>query len=58
VGRWRPRGAEVRSVTVYTTPGSIATPDYSWRETDLWIDFPWSWQGTVTLDGSAGAEGA
>ena len=54
----RDRGADVRSVTVYTKPGSIATPDYSWRETDLWIDFPWSWQGTVTLDGSAGAEGA
>ena len=50
--------ADVRSVTVYTKPGSIATPDYSWRETDLWIDFPWSWQGTVTLDGSVGAEGA
>jgi hypoxanthine phosphoribosyltransferase len=54
----RDRGADVRSVTVYTKPGSIATPDYSWRETDLWIDFPWSWQGTVTLDGSVGAEGA
>ena len=43
---------------IYTKPGSIATPDYSWRETDLWIDFPWSWQGTVTEDGSAGAERA
>jgi hypoxanthine phosphoribosyltransferase len=52
------RGADVRSVTVYTKPGSIATPDYSWRETDLWIDFPWSWQGAVTLDGAPGAEGA
>ena len=64
VGLLRDRGADVRSVTVYTKPGSIATPDYSWRETDLWIDFPWSWQGPVsaddgvTLDPSAGAEGA
>ncbi|HYJ50345.1 MAG TPA: phosphoribosyltransferase [Microbacterium sp.] len=61
----RERGADVRSVTVYTKPGSIATPDYSWRETPLWIDFPWSWQGTVLDDpvapavgAAAGAEGA
>lgn len=55
------RGADVRSVTVYTKPGSIATPDYSWRETSRWIDFPWSWQGTVegaaegAVQGSGGA---
>ena len=40
-------GADVRSVCIYTKPGSVATPDYSWRETDLWINFPWSFQGTV-----------
>lgn len=50
-------GADVRSVTVYTKPGSIATPDYSWRETDRWIDFPWSWQGTVALDAPSGPDG-
>ncbi len=44
----RDRGADVRSVTIYTKPGSISTPDYSWRETSLWIDFPWSWRGSVT----------
>jgi uncharacterized protein len=62
----RDRDAEVRSVTVYTKPGSIVTPDYSWRETPLWIDFPWSWQGTVReaataapgLGASVGGEGA
>lgn len=27
-------GAQVRSVCIYTKPGSIASPDYSWRETD------------------------
>jgi uncharacterized protein len=43
-------GAEVRSVCIYTKPGSVATPDYSWRETDLWIDFPWSFQGTVAQE--------
>jgi hypoxanthine phosphoribosyltransferase len=47
VGMLTARGADVRSVTVYTKPGSIAVPDYSWRETSLWIDFPWSWQGAV-----------
>ena len=40
-------GAQVRSVCIYTKPGSIASPDYSWRETDRWIDFPWSARGTV-----------
>jgi hypoxanthine phosphoribosyltransferase len=41
------RGADVRSATIYIKPGSIAMPDYSWRETALWIDFPWSWKGSV-----------
>lgn len=41
-------GADVRSVCIYTKPGSIAMPDYAWRETDRWIDFPWSANGTVT----------
>lgn len=40
-------GAQVRSVCIHTKPGSIASPDYSWRETDRWIDFPWSARGTV-----------
>lgn len=43
----REQGADVRSATIYTKPGSIAMPDYSWRETSLWIDFPWSWKGSV-----------
>ena len=43
----RDRGADVRSATIYTKPGSIDMPDYSWRETPLWIDFPWSWKGSV-----------
>ena len=41
------QGADVRSATIYTKPGSIAMPDYSWRETSLWIDFPWSWKGSI-----------
>lgn len=43
----RRRGADMRSVTLYIKPGTIATPDYWWKETGLWIDFPWSWKGTV-----------
>jgi hypoxanthine phosphoribosyltransferase len=51
----REQGAEVRSVTIFTKPGSIARPDYSWRETGLWIDFPWSFRGTV-VEEDTGAE--
>jgi hypoxanthine phosphoribosyltransferase len=51
----RGRGADVRSVTIYTKPGSIEQPDYSWRETGLWIDFPWSAQGPVSDESAVGA---
>ncbi len=43
----RTAGAEVRSATVYTKPGAAVRPDYWWRETPLWIDFPWSAVGSV-----------
>lgn len=51
-------GADVRSVCIYTKPGSIASPDFSWRETDRWIDFPWSARGTVTEEDAAVAGAA
>ena len=35
-------GAVARSAVLYTKPRTIIQPDYSWRETDLWITFPWS----------------
>lgn len=41
------KGAHVRSVTIYTKPATIIHPDYAWKDTDLWIDFPWSFRGTV-----------
>ena len=41
------KGAEVRSVTIYTKPTTIIQPDFAWKDTDLWIDFPWSFRGTV-----------
>lgn len=34
--------AEARTVVVYEKPASVIKPDYAWRETDRWIDFPWS----------------
>lgn len=43
----RDRGADVRSVTIYTKPGTIVQPDYAWKDTDRWINFPWSYKGTV-----------
>jgi hypoxanthine phosphoribosyltransferase len=51
----REKGADVRSVTIYTKPTTIIEPDYSFKSTDLWIDFPWSARGTVVEEDS-GAE--
>jgi hypoxanthine phosphoribosyltransferase len=33
---------EARTAVLYRKPRSIVAPTYSWRETDRWIDFPWS----------------
>ena len=33
---------EIRSAVIYTKPASVIAPDFSWRQTDLWINFPWS----------------
>lgn len=41
-------GADVRSVCLYTKPGTILTPDFAWKSTDRWIDFPWSVLDPVT----------
>jgi len=34
--------AEARTAVLYHKPRSVVRPDCTWRETDLWIDFPWS----------------
>jgi uncharacterized protein len=39
---------EVRSAVLYEKPQSVIRPDYSWKKTDKWIDFPWSCEGPVT----------
>jgi hypoxanthine phosphoribosyltransferase len=42
VGLLRPSVAEVRSAVLYEKSRSIHRPDYAWRKTDAWINFPWS----------------
>jgi hypoxanthine phosphoribosyltransferase len=51
------QGADVRSAVIYTKPTTIIQPDFSWKDTDLWIDFPWSWQGSV-VEEDAGLPGS
>lgn len=43
----RPSVAEVRSVVLYEKSRSIHRPDYAWRHTDGWINFPWSTEPPV-----------
>ena len=38
----RPAVEEVRSAVLYEKPRSIHAPDYTWKQTDAWINFPWS----------------
>lgn len=40
--------ADVRCAVLYEKPGSVVAGEYVWRQTDLWIDFPWSAQAPVT----------
>ncbi len=39
--------AEVRFAVLYEKPTTVVTPDYAWRHTNKWIEFPWSVQGKV-----------
>ncbi|MFF8816814.1 phosphoribosyltransferase [Leucobacter sp. NPDC015123] len=49
-------GADVRSVTIYTKPSTVIAPDYAWKATDKWIDFPWSADGSVIEEDANAAE--
>jgi len=42
---------EVRSAVLYEKPQTVIVPDYSWKKTDRWIDFPWSYEGPVAKAG-------
>jgi hypothetical protein len=37
-----PTVEEVRSAVLYEKSRSVHRPDYVWRRTDAWINFPWS----------------
>lgn len=39
--------SEVRSAVLYTKPQSVIKPEYSWKLTDKWIEFPWSAQAPI-----------
>jgi hypoxanthine phosphoribosyltransferase len=43
-------GADVRTVCLYSKPGTVYEPTYVWKRTDRWINFPWSVLPVVTLD--------
>lgn len=34
--------SEVRTAVLYEKPRSVIKPDFVWKITDLWINFPWS----------------
>jgi hypoxanthine phosphoribosyltransferase len=38
----RPVVAEVRAAVLYEKSRSVVRPEYVWRRTDAWINFPWS----------------
>jgi hypothetical protein len=39
---WRGTVKEARTVVLYEKPRSVVKPDYLWRKTEKWIEFPWS----------------
>ena len=39
--------AEVRSAVLYEKSRSIVRPDFAWKQTDVWINFPWSTEPPV-----------
>ena len=34
--------ARARTAVIYEKQRSVVRPDYAWRRTEAWIDFPWS----------------
>lgn len=34
--------AEARTAVIYEKPHTVIHPEYVWKRTDAWIDFPWS----------------
>ena len=44
---------EARRACIYLKPRSVHRPDYVWRETDKWINFPWSVAPVITQENLA-----
>ncbi len=42
-----PSCAEVKSLVIYEKTRSIIAPDFSWKHTDEWVNFPWSDQAPL-----------
>jgi len=40
--------ADVRGAVLYEKPHSVIKPEFVWRRTDKWIEFPWSVLPPVT----------
>lgn len=49
------RVAEARCVTIFHKSRSAIEPDYVWKRTDKWINFPWSTLPPVSNPNIAGA---
>ena len=45
---------EVRTAVIYEKPRSVVRCDYTWKQTDAWIDFPWSTLPPVISRGGSG----
>lgn len=45
---------DARSAVIYKKPRSVIDPDYVWRETDKWINFPWSVLPVITPESLEG----
>lgn len=45
---------DARSAVIYRKPRSVFEPDYCWRETDKWINFPWSVLPVITPESLQG----
>ncbi|MBS42281.1 MAG: phosphoribosyltransferase [Nocardioides sp.] len=39
--------AEARTAVIYEKPWTVVNPEYVWRRTDRWINFPWSTEPPV-----------
>ena len=45
--------AEARMAVIYEKPWTVVRPDYVWKRTERWIDFPWSSESQIVVTGGA-----